>query len=68
MRNTLFIISALLLTSSLFGQSQELVQLDKEPVDFSNPWNIVLFIIFPIVLAVFYFWWLKQQRKERENK
>jgi hypothetical protein len=67
MRFTLFIISAVLLSLNTFAQSQELVKLDNDPVDFSNPLNILLYIVFPIVLAVFYFWWLKQQRKEREN-
>lgn len=67
MRFTLFIISAVLLSLNTFAQSQELVKLDNDPVDFSNPLNILLYIVFPIVLAVFYFWWLKHQRKEREN-
>lgn len=49
------------------AQSQDFVTLDDVPVDFSNPWNIVLYIIFPLLLVIFYLYWLKTKRKEREE-
>lgn len=51
----------------LQAQSQDLVKINNDPVDFSNPLNILLYIIFPILLAVFYIWWMRKQREEREQ-
>lgn len=52
----------------LQAQSQDLVKINNDPVDFSNPLNILLYIVFPILLAVFYIWWMRKQREEREQE
>jgi uncharacterized membrane protein len=52
---------------SAFAQSQDLITRDDVPVDFSNPWNIVLYIVFPLLLVIFYLYWSKTKRKEREE-
>ncbi|MCC5916688.1 MAG: hypothetical protein JJU02_05110 [Cryomorphaceae bacterium] len=56
-----------LFQSIIFAQSQDLVTMDDVPVDFSNPWNIVLYIVMPLLLVIFYIYWNKQQRKAREE-
>ncbi len=56
------------LAFAMTAQSQDLVKLDSEKVDFSNPWNIILYIIFPILLTIFYINWSKNKRKEREEE
>lgn len=38
---------------------------EPEPVPFTLS-NILIFIVAPVLLFVFYIWWLKQKRKERE--
>lgn len=38
-----------------------------EPVPFTLP-NILIFIVAPVLLFIFYIWWLKQKRKEREEE
>lgn len=38
---------------------------EPEPVPFTLP-NILIFIVAPVLLFIFYIWWLKQKRKERE--
>lgn len=37
---------------------------DSEPIDFSYLYNIIIFIVLPILLAVFYYLW----RKSKSNK
>ena len=36
------------------------------PLDFSDPANIILFIVLPICAVVFYFMWRAQQKKDKE--
>ncbi len=67
MRTSLTILLAIIGFATA-AQSQDLVKLDKEKVDFENPWNILLYIIFPILLAIFYISWSKSKRKEREEE
>lgn len=59
---------ALFFYLSTNAQSQDLVKLDNEPIDFSNPWNIVLYIVFPILLTIFYIRWSIGKRREREEQ
>jgi hypothetical protein len=40
---------------------------EPEPVPFTLP-NILIFIVAPVLLFIFYIWWLKQKRKEREEE
>ncbi|MHA7944226.1 adenylosuccinate synthetase [Formosa sp. 3Alg 14/1] len=37
---------------------------DNQPVDFSDPFNIVVFIILPIIAIILYVYWRKQQHKK----
>lgn len=64
----LFFALIYLYSVSATAQSQDLIKLDNEEVDFSNPWNIVLYIIFPILLVIFYIRWSKSKRLEREEQ
>ena len=36
---------------------------DNSPVDFSNPFDLIVFLILPVVLIVFYFWWRNKRNK-----
>ncbi|MFB9053628.1 adenylosuccinate synthetase [Formosa undariae] len=37
---------------------------DNQPVDFSDPFNIVVFIVLPIIAILLYVYWRKQQHKK----
>jgi len=37
---------------------------DNQPLDFSDPFNIVVFIILPIVAILLYMYWRKKQGKK----
>jgi len=39
---------------------------DPEPVPFTLP-NIIIFIIIPLGLLIFYVWWLRQRKKKQEE-
>lgn len=41
---------------------------DQTAVDFSQPINIVLFIILPLILVVLYLVWRKKNRKNDSNE
>ncbi len=40
---------------------------DPEPLPFT-PVNIIIYIVLPVALFVFYIWWLKQRKKKREEE
>lgn len=65
---TYTLIFALIFQITVNAQSQDLIKLDNEKVDFSNPWNIVLYIVFPILLTIFYIRWSIGKRREREEE
>lgn len=35
-------------------------------IDFSDPFEVIVFVIFPILLVFFYLIWRKKQKKEDE--
>ncbi|MDW5288535.1 adenylosuccinate synthetase [Formosa sp. PL04] len=39
---------------------------DNTPVDFSNPFNIIVFIIIPIIVIILYIYWKKTKNKKEE--
>ncbi|MBD0831525.1 adenylosuccinate synthetase [Aestuariibaculum sediminum] len=36
---------------------------DNAPLDFTDPFNVIIFIVLPIVAVVLYFVWRKQKKK-----
>ncbi|MCH4551991.1 adenylosuccinate synthetase [Aestuariibaculum lutulentum] len=38
---------------------------DNTPLDFSDPFNIITFIVLPIVAVVLYFIWRKRNKKDK---
>ena len=36
---------------------------DNEPLDFSDPFNIIVFIILPIVAVILYMYWRNKRNK-----
>lgn len=41
---------------------------DNTPIDFNNLFDVIVYIIMPIVMLIFYFLWRKQIKKNRDNK
>lgn len=41
---------------------------DHEPIDFTQPENIVIYIVLPIVIVILYFMWKAKNKKEREER
>lgn len=39
---------------------------DNTPVDFTNPFNWIVFIILPIAVAIYYIYWRKSKRKDQD--
>ncbi|MFH4967549.1 adenylosuccinate synthetase [Gaetbulibacter sp. M240] len=39
---------------------------DNTPIDFSNPIEVLVYIILPILIVVFYMLWRKKKKKEKE--
>ncbi|RXJ51192.1 adenylosuccinate synthetase [Gelidibacter gilvus] len=40
---------------------------DTSPIDFSSPFEVIVFIIAPILLIVFYLVYRKKQRKDKNE-
>ena len=36
---------------------------DNDPLDFSDPFNIIVFIVLPIIAVILYVYWKKQRNK-----
>jgi hypothetical protein len=41
---------------------------DNTPIDFTNLFDVIVFIILPIVMFIFYILWRKQVKKNKDNK
>ncbi|WP_242120499.1 adenylosuccinate synthetase [Aestuariivivens sediminicola] len=40
---------------------------DNAPLDFTDPFNVIMFIILPIAAVVLYIVWRKQKKKDRAS-
>jgi len=38
---------------------------DTKPLDLSNPFELIMFVIMPIVILILYFLWKKDKKKHR---
>jgi len=62
-----FLFSTVLSISTMYGQKPTVTPNPSDtPLDFSDPANIILFIVLPICAVVFYFMWRAQQKKDKE--
>lgn len=41
---------------------------DNTPIDFNNLFDVIVFIVLPILMFIFYIIWRKQVKKNRDNK
>lgn len=70
MKNSKIIFTALLLAFSSVGYAQKATEANKpsdSPLDFSQPANIVLFIVLPVVIIILYFVWRRAKRNDSEE-
>tara|TARA_R110000850_G_scaffold80862_1_gene173490 strand:- start:33330 stop:33560 length:231 start_codon:yes stop_codon:yes gene_type:complete len=61
-------ISLLLISTASFAQQPTHVPSpqNNSPIDLNNWFDIIVFIIIPVVLVVIYFLWRSQVRKDKE--
>lgn len=70
MKNSKIIFTALLLAFSSVGYAQKATEANKpsdSPLDFSQPANIVLFIVLPVIIIILYFVWRRAKRNDSEE-
>lgn len=36
---------------------------DNNPADFANPFDLIVFLILPIVVLLYYIWWKRKRNK-----
>jgi heme/copper-type cytochrome/quinol oxidase subunit 2 len=41
---------------------------DNTPIDLNNLFDVIVFIVLPIGMIIFYFLWRRRVKKNRENK
>jgi preprotein translocase subunit YajC len=41
---------------------------DNTPIDFNNLFDVIVFIVLPILMIIFYILWRKQVKKNRNHK
>lgn len=63
-------ILSFLFTPFLFGQqpTHSPNPQNNSPVDLSNWFDVIVLIVLPIGVFIFYFLWKKQVKKNRDNK
>ncbi len=70
----LFILSPLLfglMNHLILAQMQPDIPQPRGPVDLSDPVNVVIFIVLPLIVIIGFFFWrnaMKKKRKEEEEK
>ncbi|HEY9168372.1 MAG TPA: hypothetical protein VIN72_02690 [Lutibacter sp.] len=60
----------LFITGFIYGQKPTHSQnpQDNTPIDLNNLFDVIVFIILPIVVVIIYFLWRKQVKNDREHK
>lgn len=51
-RHFLTVVFIAIYSALSFGQRAREIQVENEPTDWSNPWNIALCVIIPILLVI----------------
>lgn len=41
---------------------------NNSPLEFNNLFNVIVFIVLPVVMFILYLMWRKQVKKDRDNK
>lgn len=41
---------------------------DNSPIDLTKPFDVIVYIILPIAIGVFYYFWRKKQKKDENSK
>lgn len=41
---------------------------DNKPIDFSSPFDVIVFIIGPILMIIFYFYWKRTKKNEEDDQ
>jgi uncharacterized membrane protein YhdT len=61
-------IFTLLLTTAIFAQQPTHVPgpQTNSPIDLNNWFDIIVFIILPLVMIIFYFMWRRQVKMDKE--
>jgi ACR3 family arsenite efflux pump ArsB len=63
-----FFIGSFLLTLNALGQRPTHVPGSGEPANFfESPGSVLIYIIIPIIIGVFYFVWRKKNKKSKNN-
>jgi cytochrome bd-type quinol oxidase subunit 2 len=68
LKSTITLCITLLIFASILRIANAQIPQDiphqSEPVDFTSGWNILIYIVLPIMMVVYYYWWRKKQRKK----
>jgi uncharacterized membrane protein len=52
----------------LYAQNQPDIPKPRGPVDLSDPTNVVIFIVIPILIFIFYLIWRREMKKRKERE
>ncbi len=64
---SLLIISGVFLNMSLMAQIPTHLEVDTDPVNFYEWPNLLVFIVLPILLVVFFIWWRRNKARQRNK-
>ena len=56
------------LSLNLFAQNNPGIPKPRGPVDLSDPANVVIFIVIPILIFIFYLVWRREMKKRKERE
>lgn len=66
MKNITVLILALLYSFSIWAQKPtEVPKPSEEPIDLSNPADIIIYIVLPICAILFFIIWKRKQKKQK---
>lgn len=63
-----FTFLSLGLSMKLFAQNQPDIPKPRGPVDLSDPANVVIFIVIPFLIFIFYLIWRREMKKRNEGE
>jgi len=65
---TIFIISGIFLNLSLIAQIPTHLEVDTDPVNFYEWPNLLVYIVLPVLLVVFYIWWRRNKARQKNKR
>ncbi len=65
LKNILFVIFTLIIATSYSQKPTEVPKPSEKPIDLANPADIIIYIVLPLCVVLFFFIWREKMKKKK---